>query len=138
MPFDDNLICERVEYLDEQINQLDIITLWYPDYADAIYNKRFSTGWLQFTDNTRIMLFEEYGIVEYKLKISRYCYILCDSTGKEILRADNSEHHNVSTTPHHVHDFRFHKRGQVKPFYKQELDNPDITEFFAHIRGERR
>jgi hypothetical protein len=44
----------------------------------------------------------------------------------------------VSTTPHHIHDFRFRKRGQVKPFYKQDLDNPDITEFFAYIRGERR
>jgi hypothetical protein len=137
MPFVDNLICERVDYLDEQIKQLDIITPWYPDYTDATYNKRFSTGLLKLANNTNIMLYEEYDIIDYKLKISHYCYRFHDSNGQEIFRADNSEHHDVPTAPHHIHDFRFGDT-KPKPFYGQESDNPDITEFFAQIQGERR
>jgi hypothetical protein len=148
MPVNDALISERVSYLYTRICEFGVITDWYPDFDYAIEKKRFSTGWLKLAveegallsafDATNIMLSEEYDIVEYKLKISRYCYILRDADGNEIFRADNSEHHDVSTNPHHIHDFRFRKRGQVKAFYKQDLDNPDITEFFAHIRGERR
>ncbi|MBM3237173.1 hypothetical protein FJZ31_12850 [Candidatus Poribacteria bacterium] len=136
MAVDDYLIWERVVYLVEQrYEQLGIE--WYTDYYDVIRTKRLSTKRLQFAGNTSVMLYEEYDIVEYKLKIFHYCYTFCDSDGKEIFRADNSEHHNVSTTPHHIHDFRFGDE-KIKPFHRQELDNPDITEFFAHIRGERR
>ena len=138
MAVDDYLIWERATYLVEQIyEQLDVITQWYPDYYDVTRTKRFSTKWLQLADNTSIMLYEEYDIVEYKLKVPHYCYILRDSAKKEIFRADNSEHHNVPTSPHHIHDFRF-EGERIKPFRRQELDNSDITEFFAHIRGERR
>jgi len=138
MAVDDVLICERVAYLAEQIyEQSNIITSWYPNYDDVTAEKRFSTGWLQLEDNTSLMLFEKYNVVEYKLKILRYCYILRDSDKREIFRADNSEHHDVPTDPHHIHDFRFESE-KVKTFQRQELDNPDITEFFAYIRGERR
>jgi hypothetical protein len=116
---------------------LNVTTLWYPNYDDVTAEKRFSIGWLQLEDNTSLMLFEKYDVVEYKLKILRYCYILRDSDKREIFRADNREHHDVSTAPHHIHDFLFGGE-KIKPFHRQELDNPDITEFFAHIRGERR
>ena len=147
----DYLICKRVEYLDKQIQQLDIITLWCPDYADFIADNRFSTGWLHLADNTSIMLLEEYDIINHKLRITHYCYRLRDSTKLynddivDILRAEPAEHHpHISTFPHHIHDFRS-KDGeqvskdneQVKPFRGQDLDNPDITIFFAHMHGER-
>jgi hypothetical protein len=138
MLLDDALISERTTYLANQIyEKLDIISPWYPIFADYIVDKRFWVE-LQLADGASIMLREKYNIIEHKLKISQYCYIYYDSTGKEIFRADNSEHHDVSTNPHHIHDFRFRKRGQVKPFLRQDIDNPDITEFFAHIHGERR
>ena len=104
MPFDDNLICERVAYLDEQVNQLNIVTLWYPDYGSAIYSKRFSTGQLQLVNNTSIMLYEEYDIINYEFRIVHYCYQFYDSNEQEIFRADNSEHHDVSTALQAVYE----------------------------------
>ena len=61
MAVNDVLICERVAYLVEQIDeQLNIITSWYPNYDDVTIRKRFSTGWLQLENNTSLMLFEKY------------------------------------------------------------------------------
>jgi hypothetical protein len=76
-------------------------------------------------------------IEDYQLVIVRYAYIWYDRDGNELLRADNSEHHDVTTSPHHLHDFRW-KRERIKPFGKQRRVNPDITEFFAWMHGERR
>ena len=41
MAIDDNLICKRVDYLDKQIEQLNVITEWYPDYAYIIEKNVF-------------------------------------------------------------------------------------------------
>jgi hypothetical protein len=113
MAIEDALICRRVDYLQKQIEQLDVITEWYPNYTAAVADNSFSTGWLQLEDNTSLMLFERYNVVEYKLKILRYCYIYRDSDKKEIFRADNREHHDVSTNPHHIHDFRCGGKGWI-------------------------
>ncbi|MBM3235798.1 hypothetical protein FJZ31_05820 [Candidatus Poribacteria bacterium] len=144
-------IYDRVAYLCDWMNELlGIRNFEWVDYDDIIMTKSFSTkGKLKLADDTNIMIFEQYKIVNDELKIFRYCYCYYDADGREIFRADNSEHHNVFTAPHHVHDFRF-GGDKVKPFQRQsffdqtfllkslqDLDNPDITEFFAHIRGER-
>jgi hypothetical protein len=89
-------------------------------------------------DGTFLALYEEYTIFNYRLVITHYAYVWYDANGKELLRADNREHHpDVSTSPHHIHDFRF-GRKRIKPFHKQDLANPNITEFFAWMRRERR
>jgi len=145
MPLDDDLIYKRVEYLLQQIfenlnliGQIDGNELkeWVFDYEYFAEFKRFATKWLQLGNDTRIMLCEEYAVEEYRLKIVHYAYIWSDMNGKELLRAENAHPHNLFTDPHHIHDFRFGKNN-VKPFQRQDLDNPDITEFFAHIRGDR-
>ncbi len=132
-------IYERVAYLCEQMNkQLGIKNFEWLDYDDIIITNSFSTkGILKLEDETSIMVFEKYVFAQNKLRISRYCYSFYNSDGQDIFRAENSEHHDVSTTPHHIQDRRFGGE-KVKPFRRQELDNPDITEFFAHIHGERR
>ncbi|MBM3239185.1 hypothetical protein FJZ31_23065 [Candidatus Poribacteria bacterium] len=146
MPLDDALIYKRVEYLLQQIfenltviGQIDgnEVEEWVFDYENFAESKRFATKWLQLADGNRIMLCEEYDIEEYELKIVRYAYIYSDMNGSELLRAENAHPHNVFTDPHHIHDFRFGKSKKPKPFQRQDLDNPDITEFFAHIRGNR-
>ena len=146
MPLDEDLIYKRVDYLLQQIfENLDVsgqidegeVKDWVFDFEDFAESKRFATKWLQLGDDTRIMLCEEYDIEEYKLKIVHYAYIWSDMSGKELLRAENAHPHNVFTDPHHIHDFRFGKSRKAKPFQRQNLDNPDITEFFAHIRGDR-
>ncbi len=145
MSLDDQLICNRATYLIEKIfKELEVVGQivagkteeWSPDFIDFVDNKRFTTSWLQLADNSRIHLFERYDIVNRNLK-SHYCYRFIASNGQEIFRADNSEHHDVRTSPHHIHDFRFGSE-KIKEFYKQDSSNPDITEFFAHLRGERR
>lgn len=131
-------IYDRVAYLCDQLSeQLGIGNFEWIDYDDIIMTKSFSTkGKLKLDDDTYILIFEKYKIPNDELKIFRYCYCYYDSDEKEIFRADNSEHHDVFTAPHHIHDSRF-GGDKVKPFQRQDLDNPDITEFFAHLRGER-
>jgi hypothetical protein len=143
---DDYLIYERLDYLFQQISEnLNVIGQidgnevkeWVPNPEDFVENRRFATKWLQLGDSSRIMLCEEYDIEEYnKLKIVHYAYIWSDMNGNELLRAENAHPHNVFTDPHHIHDFRFGKNN-VKPFRGQDLDKPNITEFFAHRYGDR-
>jgi hypothetical protein len=123
---DDDLIYKRVDYLLQQIfKNLDVVGQidgyevkdWWPFEEDFAVDKRFATKWLQLADGNRIMLCEEYDMVEYKLDIVHYAYIWSDMNGKELLRAENAHPHNVFTDPHHIHDFRFGKDNVTKLFF---------------------
>jgi hypothetical protein len=71
---DDDLIYKRVDYLLQQIfKNLDVVGQidgyevkdWWPFEEDFAVDKRFATKWLQLADGNRIMLCEEYDMVEY-------------------------------------------------------------------------
>ncbi len=131
-------IYDHVAYLCDQLYNWGIKDFDWLNYDEIIETKSFSTRRkLKLENNTSLIVFEEYKPTKDKLTIVRYYYSFYDSDGKERFRADNSEHHDVLTTPHHIHDFRFKDEGEVKPFYGQDRYNPDLTEFFEHIRGNR-
>ena len=142
MPRHDNLIYGRIDYLCEQLGKFGVKNFNWLDCDEIVITNRFSSKGCLWVESNNVqgslMVFEKYKFEGNKLKIVHYCYTFHDSNGNERFRADNSEHHNVHTTPHHIHDFRFKNEGEVKPFQRQDRDNPDITEFFAHIRGKRK
>lgn len=108
------LISQRVQYIVEKLLE-NFNLLWLADYQRIIALERLSTGRLSLEDETQIALFEDYVIEDYQLVIVRYAYIWYNRDGNELLRADNSEHHDVITSPHHLHDLRW-KRERIKPF----------------------
>lgn len=129
-------IYDKINELCEQMGeQFPCIDFSWLDCDEIVLTKIFSTGKLKLKDGSGLMIFEAYIFDDKdKLELSRYCYKFYDSDEREIFRADNSAHHpDVSTSPHHIHDNRF---GEGKP--PKQFRNPGITEFFAHIRGERR
>lgn len=133
----DSLIWNRVVYLINSMDiNIDLVTNWCPDYYSITRHQKVSTGYLQLKDNTSITLVEEYEIINEQLLIVHYVYIWRDSNDEQLLRADNSRHHDVITKPHHIHDFRF-GREIIRPFFGQDAANPDITQFFMYMHRAR-
>ena len=142
MPRHDNLIYDRIDYLCEQLGKFGVKNFNWLDYYEIVITKRFSTKGRLWAESNNVqgslIVFEKYKFEGNKLKIVHYCYSFYDANGKERFRADNKPHHpEVHTFPHHIHDFRFKEKGEVKLFQRQDRDNPDLTEFFEHIRGNR-
>jgi len=100
MAIGDNLVWDRVIYLAEQIYEnVDLHSDLNIDYYDVITRCEFSTGLLKLADKASLVLFERYEIAEYQLAIIHYAYVWFAHDGRELLRADNAEHHDVITFP---------------------------------------
>ena len=98
MTFETGVISRRVQYVTEALYRLNLAEYWFPDYHDIIQYKILSTSKLLLQDGMRISLCEKYAIQEYQLVIDKYAYTWYDRNGNELLRADNSEHHDVITS----------------------------------------
>jgi hypothetical protein len=89
MTFEAVVISRCVQYITEVLYTLNLAEYWFPDYHDIIQSSQ---------DGTRISLYEKYAIQEYQLVIDEYVYTWYDRDGNELLRADNSKHHDVITS----------------------------------------
>ena len=84
------------------------------------------------TEKLTLSLREEYAFGREGFEISRYSYNLVDSSGNNLLRADNLPFHKtdhrgrtLTHPPHHMHD----KQGRVVSF------NGQIQDFINHAKS---
>ena len=82
-------------------------------------------------ENLTLSLHEEYVFDRLRLSVSRYSYNVIDSSGKNLLRADNLPFHAsdyrrraLTHPPHHLHD----QRGRIYSF------SGNVYHFIAHAK----